>query len=43
MEMKLELVTIPVTNVDRAKTSYVERLGFVENVDVKPATSGSCS
>ena len=37
MEMKLELVPIPVTDVDRAKTFYVERLGFVEDVDVQPA------
>jgi predicted enzyme related to lactoylglutathione lyase len=37
MEMKLELVPIPVADVDRAKTFYVERLGFVEDVDVQPA------
>src|SRR5215211_690346 len=37
MEMKLELVPIPVTDVDRAKTFYVEHLGFVEDVDVRPA------
>jgi catechol 2,3-dioxygenase-like lactoylglutathione lyase family enzyme len=37
MEMKLELVLIPVRDVDRAKTFYVERLGFVEDVDVQPA------
>jgi catechol 2,3-dioxygenase-like lactoylglutathione lyase family enzyme len=29
MEMKLELVPIAVPDVDRAKTLYVERLGFV--------------
>jgi catechol 2,3-dioxygenase-like lactoylglutathione lyase family enzyme len=29
MKMKLELVPIPVADVDRAKTFYVERLGFV--------------
>ena len=28
MEMKLELVAIPVTDVDRAKEFYVEKLGF---------------
>ena len=28
MQMKLELVPIPVADVDRAKTFYVERLGF---------------
>ena len=37
MQMKLELVPIPVADVDRAKTFYVERLGFVEDVDVQPA------
>ena len=35
--MKLELVPIPVTDVDRAKAFYVDRLGFVEDVDVRPA------
>ncbi len=29
MEMKLELVPIAVADVDRAKTFYVKRLGFV--------------
>ena len=37
MDMKLELVPIPVGDVDRAKAFYVERLGFVEDVDVRPA------
>jgi catechol 2,3-dioxygenase-like lactoylglutathione lyase family enzyme len=37
MEMKLELVPIPVSDVDRAKTFYVEALGFREDVDVRPA------
>ena len=37
MQMKLELVPIPVTDVDRAKAFYVDRLGFVEDVDVRPA------
>ena len=27
---------IPVADVDRAKTFYVEQLGFVEDVDVQP-------
>ena len=35
-ELKLELVLIPVTDVDRAKTFYVERLGFVLDVDHQP-------
>lgn len=37
MDMKLELVPIPVTDVDRAKAFYVEQLGFVVAVDVRPA------
>jgi predicted enzyme related to lactoylglutathione lyase len=28
MEMKLELMTVPVTDVDRAKAFYVEQVGF---------------
>lgn len=37
MEMKLELVPVPVADVDRAKTFYTEHVGFVEDVDVRPA------
>jgi catechol 2,3-dioxygenase-like lactoylglutathione lyase family enzyme len=37
MQMKLELVILPVADVDRAKTFYRDRLGFVEDVDVQPA------
>ena len=37
MDMKLELVPIPVTDVDRAKAFYAEQLGFVVDVDVRPA------
>jgi catechol 2,3-dioxygenase-like lactoylglutathione lyase family enzyme len=33
MDWKLELVTVPVTDVDRAKAFYVERAGFVADVD----------
>ncbi|MGH3049800.1 MAG: glyoxalase superfamily protein [Gaiellaceae bacterium] len=33
MDWKLELVTIPVTDVDRAKTFYVEKAGFVADHD----------
>ncbi len=35
--MKLELIPIPVADVDRAKAFYVEKLGFAEDVDVRPA------
>jgi predicted enzyme related to lactoylglutathione lyase len=37
MDMKLELVPIPVSDVDRAKAFYSERLGFAVDVDVRPA------
>ena len=37
MDMKLELVPIPVTDVDRAKAFYTETLGFVADVDATPA------
>ncbi len=37
MEMKLELVIVPVTDIDRAKTFYTRHVGFVEDVDVRPA------
>jgi len=36
MEMKLELVPIPVTDVDRAKAFYVEKVGFNLDLDVQP-------
>ena len=35
--MKLELVPVPVTDVDRAKSFYTEQLGFEADVDVRPA------
>jgi len=37
MNMKVELVIMPVADVDTAKAFYVERLGFNEDVDVRPA------
>jgi catechol 2,3-dioxygenase-like lactoylglutathione lyase family enzyme len=39
MEMKLELVPVPVSDIDRAKDYYVGRLGFAEDVDVRPSES----
>jgi catechol 2,3-dioxygenase-like lactoylglutathione lyase family enzyme len=36
MQMKLELVPVPVTDIDRAKDFYVGRLGFTVDVDVQP-------
>jgi catechol 2,3-dioxygenase-like lactoylglutathione lyase family enzyme len=35
--MKLELVPVPVSDVDRGKAFYVDKLGFVADVDVEPA------
>ena len=36
MDLKLELVLIPVTDVDRAKDFYVEKAGFSLDVDHQP-------
>lgn len=36
MEMKLELVPIPVSDVDRAKAFYAEKVGFHTDHDVEP-------
>lgn len=36
MEMKLELVPIPVSDVDRAKAFYVDQVGFHLDHDVNP-------
>lgn len=35
--MKLELVPIPITDIDRAKAFYTEQLGFGVDHDVRPA------
>ena len=37
MDMKLELVPVPVTDVDQAKAFYTVQLGFVLDVDVQPS------
>jgi catechol 2,3-dioxygenase-like lactoylglutathione lyase family enzyme len=37
MQMKLELVLVPVTDVDRAKAFFSDRAGFAVDVDVTPA------
>ena len=37
MDLKLELVLIPVSDVDRAKTFYVEKVGFNLDVDHRPS------
>ena len=36
MDMKLELVPIPVSDIDRAKAFYVEKVGFHADHDVQP-------
>jgi predicted enzyme related to lactoylglutathione lyase len=38
MEMKLELVPVPVSDVERAKTFYAETLGFNVDHDTKTDT-----
>lgn len=35
--MKLELVPVPVTDIDRSKTFYADHLGFAVDVDVTPS------
>lgn len=35
MEMRLEVVQVPVADVDRSKTFYTEKLGFVLDHDVE--------
>jgi catechol 2,3-dioxygenase-like lactoylglutathione lyase family enzyme len=35
MEMKLEVVPVPVSDVDRAKAFYVEQIGFHEDIDAR--------
>jgi catechol 2,3-dioxygenase-like lactoylglutathione lyase family enzyme len=37
MELKLELVLIPVSDVDRAKAFYTDQVGFELDVDTSPA------
>ena len=37
MDWKLELVPIPVSDVDRAKAFYAEKVGFNVDLDVSPS------
>ena len=37
MDFKLELVLVPVADVDRAKAFYTEKVGFNLDVDTEPA------
>jgi predicted enzyme related to lactoylglutathione lyase len=36
MQMKLELIPLPVSDVDRAIAFYADKLGFDKDVDVQP-------
>ena len=36
MDWKLEVVVVPVTDIDRAKSFYVEKLGFHLDADTQP-------
>jgi predicted enzyme related to lactoylglutathione lyase len=38
MDYKLELVTVPVSDVDRAKSFYVEQVGFNADTDQSPSS-----
>ena len=40
VEMKLELVPVPVADVDRAIAFYVEQVGFHLDLDVRPPGNG---
>src|SRR5580693_5858269 len=37
MQMKLELIPLPVSDVERSIAFYTDRLGFAKDVDVQPA------
>jgi catechol 2,3-dioxygenase-like lactoylglutathione lyase family enzyme len=39
MQMKLELVPVPVADVDRAKAFYVDQVGFHADLDIRPNDS----
>jgi catechol 2,3-dioxygenase-like lactoylglutathione lyase family enzyme len=39
MDWKLEVVVVPVTDIDRAKTFYVDKLGFHLDADTQPMES----
>jgi predicted enzyme related to lactoylglutathione lyase len=36
VDMKLELVPVPVTDIDRAKAFYADQVGFAVDVDMAP-------
>ena len=43
MDLKLELVPIPVSDVDRAKAFYAEKVGFNVDLDVNADTDDRVS
>ena len=44
MDWKIEVVTIPVSDVDRARDFYVEKVGFEVDIDTGSATRfASCN
>jgi predicted enzyme related to lactoylglutathione lyase len=36
MDWKLELVQVPVADIDRAKAFYTEKAGFIADIDAQP-------
>ena len=40
MQMRLELIPLPVSDVDRAIAFYADKLGFTKDVDVRPSSEG---
>jgi catechol 2,3-dioxygenase-like lactoylglutathione lyase family enzyme len=44
MDWKIEVVTIPVSDIERARQFYAEKVGFEVDIDHRSArTSASCS
>lgn len=39
MDMKLELIPVPVTDIERAKLFYAQQVGFTLDHDVRPSTT----
>lgn len=37
MDWKLEVIVVPVTDIDRAKRFYLEQIGFKLDADIQPA------
>lgn len=40
MDWTLEMIVVPVSDIDRSKTFYVDLMGFVVDVDVEVPTDG---